>query len=280
MKNLLIGSRALNFWFPDHKIKESTDWDIISDKPFEDIPEGVNYEWHDPDILLNSELENYTWSTRFVEFKGQRIYVVTPVGLAFVKRSHLWRDLGFDKHITHWNKHLQPLAQSYLQTVTSDDYLQRRTTATMQMFQQGHPKLNQTVEKFFDDAVTKKYSHDWLHELYAHHDKPLYTRLQTNPELAWCEKDKWDSFSFDDKIKCVQEEAYVIATERFLVPSGWDYPERLAYFNAVKKICTTLCSGWFRDFAIDNHQLICSSFDAQKVKSVVEYIQRNELKGN
>lgn len=276
MKNLLIGSRALNFWFPDHKIKESTDWDIISDKPFEDIPEGINYEWHDPDVLLNRELEKYTSSVGRV-FNGKVVFIVNPMGLALVKRSHLWRDLGFDKHITHWNKYLK---SGYDFCSEEDkDYLQRRTAATMQMFPQGHPKLNQTVEKFFDDAVTKKYSHDWLHELYAHHNKPLYTYMQSNPELAWCEKDKWNSFSFDDKIKCVQEEAYVIATERFLVPSGWDYPERLAYFNAVKKICTTLCSGWFRDFAIDNHQLICSSFDAQKVKSVVQYIQSNELKG-
>lgn len=275
MKNLLIGSRALNFWFPDHKIKESTDWDIISDKPFEDIPEGVNYEWHAPDILLNRELVLYADST--TDFNGKTLHVVNPLGLAIVKRSHLWRDLGFDKHITHWNKYLQP--RMWTAENSDKDYLKRRTAATMQMFPQGHPKLNQTVEKFFDDAVTKKYNHDDLHILYAHHDKPLYTYMQSNPELAWCEKDKWDSFSFDDKIKCVQEEAYVIATERFLVPSGWNYPERLAYFNAVKKICTTLCSGWFRDFAIDNHQLICSSFDAQKVKSVVQYIQSNELKG-
>lgn len=276
MKNLLIGSRALNFWFPDHKIKETTDWDIISDKPFEDIPEGVNYEWHDPDVLLNRELEKYTSSVGRV-FNGKVVFIVDPIGLALVKRSHLWRDLGFDKHITHWNKYLQPV--TVFKNNFDEDYLKRRTAATMQMFPQGHPKLNQTVEKFFDDAVTKKYNHDDLHILYAHHNKPLYTYMQSNPELAWCEKDKWNSFSFDDKIKCVQEEAYVIATERFLVPSGWNYPERLAYFNAVKKICTTLCSGWFRDFAIDNHQLICSSFDAQKVKSVVQYIQSNELKG-
>lgn len=276
MKNLLIGSRALNYWFPNHKIKESTDWDIISDKPFEDIPEGINYEWHDPDVLLNRELEKYTSSVGRV-FNGKVVFIVDPIGLALVKRSHLWRDLGFDKHITHWNKYLQPV--TVFKNNFDEDYLKRRTAATMQMFPQGHPKLNQTVEKFFDDAVTKKYNHDDLHILYAHHNKPLYTYMQSNPELAWCEKDKWNSFSFDDKIKCVQEEAYVIATERFLVPSGWDYPERLAYFNAVKKICTTLCSGWFRDFAIDNHQLICSSFDAQKVKSVVQYIQSNELKG-
>ena len=279
MKNLLIGSRALNFWFPDHKIKESTDWDIISDKPFEDIPDGVNYEWHNPDILLNRELENYT-NGFALEFNGQLVYVVDSIGLAITKRSHLWRDLSFDKHITHWNKYLQC---KYNVMLDKDrDYLYRRTKATMQMFPQGHPKLNQTVEKFFDDAVVKKYSHDDLHKMYAHFNEPLYTKLQDDPKLAWCVKSKWDKLTHDEKIKCVQEEAYVIATERFLVPNNWNYPERLAYFHALKKICTTLCSGWFRDFAIDNHQLLCSSFDAQKVKSVVEYLQQldNQRKGN
>lgn len=274
MKNLLIGSRALNFWFPDHKIKESTDWDIISDEPFEDIPEGVNYEWHDPDILLNRELEKYTSSVGRV-FNGKVVFIVDPIGLALVKRSHLWRDLGFDKHITHWSKYLK---SGYDFCSEEDkDYLLRRTAATMQMFPQGHPKLNQTVEKFFDDAVTKKYSHDDLHKMYAHFNEPLYTKLQDDPKLAWCVKSKWDKLTHDEKIKCVQEEAYVIATERFMIPTDYNYPSRLAYFNALKKICTTLCSGWFRDFAIDNHSSICKAFDISKVSDVIFRIQNGEL---
>jgi hypothetical protein len=275
MKKLLIGSRALNFWFPYHRIKDTTDWDIISDKPIEDIPEGVRYEWHDTKILLNSELWKYAGPP--IDFYGTKVNVVSPIGLAIIKRSHLWRDLGFDKHITHWDKYLQEeFANSAIQF--DKTYLERRTEATMKMFPQGHPKLNQTVEDFFDDAVVKKFSHDWLHELYAHHSKPLYTYMQPDPEFAWCAKDKWDCFSYEDKIKCIQEEAYVIATERFIVPSNYKYPPRLAYFNALKKICTTLCSGWFRDFAIDNHQVICTNFDENKVKTVLQYLQDNERK--
>ena len=42
----------------------------------------------------------------------------------------------------------------------------------------------------------------------------------------------------------------VIALERFVIPGKLN--PKLAYLKAVEKICTTLTSGWFRDFAIDN----------------------------
>ena len=265
MKNYLIGSRALNFWYPECSIKDTTDWDVISDKPIEGT------EWHNPNILLNREIENYD-SGHTVEFNGQEFCIVNRTGLACIKRSHLWRDLSFNKHITHWDKSLSKAVPYF--TDYDKDYLDRRTRATMQMFPQQYPKLNKTVSDFFDDAVQKKYSHDWLHELYAFESKPMYTKLQSNPELAWCEKEKWDNLTDIQKLQCVAEETYVIATERFLVPSDWSYPERLAYFNALKKVCTTLCSGWFRDFAIDNHTILCEMFDPSKVKNVKSVIEK------
>ena len=74
--------------------------------------------------------------------------------------------------------------------------------------------------------------------------------------------------SYDDKLKCIAEETYVIAIERFLVPKDWKYPAKLAYMKALKKVCTTLCSGWFREFAICNYPQIVDLFDKQKILSV------------
>jgi hypothetical protein len=56
----------------------------------------------------------------------------------------------------------------------------------------------------------------------------------------------------------------VIAMERFLIPNDWKYSLFGAYYKALTKVCTTLSSGWFRDFAIDNHPEIMALFDKRK----------------
>lgn len=274
MKNLLIGSRALNYWLGDKvKINESTDWDIISEENLDPDSKFANYEWHNADILNNHAVENYA-SDETIEFNGHTVHVVHIIGLALIKRSHLWRDLSFDKHITHYSKHLALAVE--LANESDRKFLADRTTLTKKMFPQGNPNLMQSKEDFFDDAVTKKYDHDFLHELFAYHDKPLYTRLLRDPNLAWCEESKWNELGYTDKVRCVAEEVQVIATERFLIPKNWDYPVKLAYYNALKKVCTTLCSGWFRDFAIDNFIEIMQIFESIRFMNVKEILERNE----
>lgn len=256
--NLLIGSRALNFWYPDCKIKEDADWDIISSTEIE------GSEWHKLDILNNQEMLEYA-SNQYVQFNGQPICVCNTVGLAIIKRSHLHRNLSFGKHITHWIKWLSKRTDAF--TAKDWEVLQRRTELTKQQFPQGNPNLMQSVNDFFDDAVSKIYNHDYLHELVAYYDKPLYTKLQRNPQLAWCDRDLWDKLSYDDKCKCVAEECYVIAIERF-ISKDWNYSFKLAYNKSLEKVSTTLCSGYFRDFAIDNFASILQLFNAKKIHTV------------
>jgi len=148
------------------------------------------------------------------------------------------------------------------------EFLQERTALTHKMFPQGSPNLNQTVEDFFDDAVTKKYEHDYLHSLFAYYEKPMYTRLQTDSTKAWCSKELWDGLTHVEQLQCVAEETYVIATERFMVPKDWNYPMKLAYGKALNKVCTTLCSNWFRDKAIDYYPEVMELFDEGKFLEV------------
>lgn len=266
MKNLLIGSRALAMFSDKIKIKETTDYDVISVKPIEGT------EWHYPDFLLNHEIEQYASSFQ-VLINGQSVHVVNPTGLAIIKRSHLWRDLAFQKHITQY--HHGGLHDFRCRFNELDDkLLDLRTKLTRLEFPQGNPKLNQSVEGFFDDAVTKKYNHDYLHELVAFYNRPLYTRLQIDHSSAWCEKDLWEQLTIVDKIRCVAEETYVIAIERFLVPNNWDYSYKRAYLKSLDKVCTTLCSGWFRDFAIDNYPSIFALFNSDRIDAVKAILEK------
>jgi hypothetical protein len=88
--------------------------------------------------------------------------------------------------------------------------------------------------------------------------------MKRNRSLAKCEKDMWDDFIHMDKIKCVQEETYVIAMERFLIRNDFNWREMSwvgAYHEALEKVCTELTSGWFRDFAIDNFPEISKNYN-------------------
>jgi len=264
--NILIGSRALNYWLPSFKIKDSTDWDVVS------LTQIEGAEFHDKWMLNNDDLYRYCNSHDIVQYNGKTIHVCSLKGLSLVKRSHLHRDLSFGKHITHYWRHLE--AQRRFYTSVDWEFLAERTKMTHERFQQGHPNLNQSVDTFFVDGVTKKYNHDYLHELIAYEDKPMYARLQTDATSAWCKKELWDTLTKEQQLQCVAEETYVIAIERMLVPNDWKYPSKLAYMKALQKVCTTLCSGWFRDFGINNYPSVLDLYNSDKFQEVQQILQK------
>lgn len=124
------------------------------------------------------------------------------------------------------------------------------------------------------------YNHDTLHEILAYEDKPLYTRLIKEEGRAFCTESKWLELTEDQKLKCVAEEVQVIAAERFLIPKAFKGSSKLAYIKVLDKVCTTLCSGYFRYFAIDNYKEILELYDSgrflmleSKLQNVPKIIQ-------
>ena len=268
---MLVGSRAIAHWNPYFKVRPDSDWDIIG-RSYENtfyryelgIPDEDRIEWHDPNHLNNKDMI-------FIFETGDR--VCSPYGLAIMYRSHLHRDWNWDAHITKYHKFILPLLKSDLHL--SDPILLDRIELTKKAYPQGNPNLMQSNEMFFDDPVKKVYDHDFLHELYAYEDRPMFEKLK-HPEqfdLAWCAKDLWDELSHLQKLQCVAEESYVIATERFMVPNDWNYPTKKAFYFALKKVCTTLTSGWFRDFAVDNFPQVFELFDTSKMYLVQAHLE-------
>lgn len=266
MRNLLLGSRALSYW-TGMQIKDDTDWDIISTKK---IPGS---EWHDPN-LLNNDCVGWYRSNHTIDFKGHKLCVVSPLGLALIKRSHLWRDLSFGKHIAHYHKFLEP----YMRSARSNDiqFLHDRIKDTEKAYPQHKISLNMSVDDFFDDGVKKIYNHDMLHEMFAFENKPLYLKMQENHSKAFCSIDLWNEFTQDQKNKVVAEETYVIAAERILIPTNWEKPTKMAYNYALTKVCTTLTSGFFRDWAIDHYPEVWKLFDKNKFMDVKSKLEKNK----
>lgn len=137
------------------------------------------------------------------------------------------------------------------------------------------PKLNGiSKEKFFNDKVTKYFVHDDVHQWMAYGEKPLYTKMQKNPDLVECSKDLWEKFSTLQKIRTVLEEAYVIALERHMIPQIINgtpgLNSQMAFKWALQRICTTLCSGFFRKFALTNYFEILDHRDKDYVNKFIK----------
>lgn len=268
---MLVGSRALKLHNPNVQIKDTTDWDFIGQQTCE-VPEGSKIEIYNLGVLNNAKAK------KLFDENG----ICSLRGLALLKRSHLHRDLRFAKHITYYHKFILPLlGDSFLSSLSpaEDEFLQERIKLTKKHYPYHQISLKKSNSDFFDDAVTKIFDHDHIHEVVAQvlrpNGTPLYLRLKINQESAYCEKTLWLSLTEQEKAICVLEETYVIALERFVLRDTWVKSEMMAFNFALEKVCTTLTSGWFRDFAIDNYAKLKSLYD-HRVISKVKRILLNE----
>lgn len=243
----LTGSRALK--------GEGADWDLvlegelISPSPTIDIaPEG----------LKTLELCRHYETGETVDTPVGRAKLVDPLCVMLMKRSHLFRPLKFAKHIRDYHSLFKVLEHRIDDTYRN--LLSERIKLTKLKYGDKHPSLKQKTNNFFDDAVKKYYVHDELHMVTCYGDAPIYEMLKPDKDMVWCSKDLWEQLPFDLKVKCVREEAFVIALERFMIPKIEQGvsppPAKFAFIWALERICTNLTSGYFRDFAIDNWPII------------------------
>ncbi len=122
----------------------------------------------------------------------------------------------------------------------------------------SHITMNKNAEQFLDkeELLAKRYmKHDDIHKIVAFNSEPLYQKILIDSEKALCSQDKFWALSQTEQLQDVQEEAMVLALERFILP-GYQKDSQSAYNTALQKICTHVTKGWFRDFAIDHYSEI------------------------
>lgn len=289
---IIIGSAPLTKFPKDLDIIVNSDEKAFIEKKTEGHTKvngkDTKIEFHDSEFLTNADVRNLFYDRRKVMAIPDvgLVPYATFTGLAAIKRSHLFRPHKFAQHIKayHNNFYNNPCT---LKQFFDDapDYVKIWTKSREQLTKEAFPRdarnpnLSQSNEDFFDDNVEKKYDHDDIHAIVAFEDEPMFTRLKkTGKEgLAWCEEDLWNALTHEQKIQCVQEEAYVISLERFIIPDGPDKVNfAVAYITAVGKICTTLCSGYFRDFAIDNWKEVMTKYSKHKQRDAL--IELGEMK--
>ena len=203
--------------------------------------------------------------------------------LMLMKKSHLYFPVHFEKNINDYHFIKSKLGDFKLDK-TMQNFFELRKLEAEKRFKENHntPNLNVSNEKFFavsGKAAGRVYIHDDLHEVVKHFNVPIYDMLKHDDkkDLAWCEKDLFNKLPFDYRVKCVQEEAYVIALERYIIPQIGEYEDFFwCYKRALMRICTTLCSGFFRQFAFENYPAIVEAYNSSFVDKF-QYAVDNEL---
>lgn len=138
----------------------------------------------------------------------------------------------------------------------------------------SHPKLNVTKKEFFNgDDVPYIYDHDSIHEVVAFLDRPAYTYYMTDGEQVKASMDKFFEQEKYIQLLGVLEESMVLAAERSQIPNEFALAPRLSFNMALEKVCTSITSGRFREFAWEHYYLVQQMYDKLGGDSWVEKVK-------
>jgi hypothetical protein len=126
------------------------------------------------------------------------------------------------------------------------------------------PSLNQSKDSFFQDKY--RYDHDSLHEAVKFNEHPAYHYFAEPGAEVKCSKALWDLCPLKIKLQAGVEESTVLALERSLIPHPGAWTEDYAFEFALGKVCTSITSGWFREFCWENYDQIMCLYKARKDK--------------
>jgi hypothetical protein len=190
--------------------------------------------------------------------------VASPASLALIKRSHLYDPAEWHKHVADYHflkARLDATSTSRAQRAAGDRRLAEWRAQHPE--DKGSGSMRIPNAQFFANtraALIRAYEHDDVHRATCYGEVPLYQKLKDDPSLAYVSGHRFQRLSHVDRVRLVREETYAIALERVVIPSiELDRPwnaER-AFQHALRRICTNLTTGWFRDFAIENYPEVC-----------------------
>lgn len=225
---MLIGSKAAKHWFPDLP-REPVDTDIIS--PIKSTSPKIEHHWNPAfEWLLKNEKD-----------------IASPNALYTIKVSHSFWDIWWNKTMFDiqffQNKKCQIIEELYQLL-----YLEWE-----KKHGKKHVNLNKSNEEFFNDYVIRKTDHDNLHAWIAYGKTPYYEQLKRDKSKAWICHDLFLELPYEEQLKVCREEAYVIALERYLIPSNFRIPRLTAYRRALKDLIVRMTKGWFPKFIVEHY---------------------------
>jgi hypothetical protein len=145
------------------------------------------------------------------------------------------------------------------------------------------PKLNVSRADFFDSNVTgvvQIFQHDSVHEAVKHLEHPAYEYFKPDTAEVMCSKDMFEKCSDEVKLYSVVEEAMVLAIERSLSVFPGKKTPKEAFDMALMKVCTSITSGWWREFAWTNYYRVQELYHDDYYDKFLEKAARGEVLRN
>ena len=143
----------------------------------------------------------------------------------------------------------------------------------------GHPKLDQTKKDFFsDDGIKYVYDHDSIHEAVKHMPRPAYNYYKPDENEVYCSKELFFANQEHVRLYGGLEEAYVLALERSQIPFPNHWSPRKSFDFALMKVCTSITSGWFREFCWENYDKIRDLYDDRYVERFWQAVEAGIVK--
>lgn len=143
----------------------------------------------------------------------------------------------------------------------------------------SHPNLNVNSKDFFKgDEVPYVYDHDTIHEAIAVLGEPAYKSYMKDGSEVMTSKEKFFAQPKHIRLLGVYEEACVLALERSQIPFGDDVDgptPKQSFMMALSKVCTSITSGWFREYAWENFQVVVKLYEQMGQDDYVERFKAN-----
>ena len=227
--------------------------------------------WPDSDSMELAELILGDPDTYFDE--SINAWVPSLNILYMLKMSH-----RFKKNSPHFLKTMQDIrkmreAGAIIQP-EHEDFYKRRMKAT---YWYEHPNLNRSKEEFFnpeDDFYV--YDHDSIHEAIAVRTlRPAYIDYAVDGAEVLSSKRKFFEATFTLRLFGVYEEACVLALERSQIPNDFKINPRWSFEKALEKVCTSITSGWFREFAWENYDAVMRLYQSRGENNYVHLFEKN-----
>lgn len=266
MRRSLIGSKAVQFWYDDWPWEaKDEDWLVLEDVESTKEVECFNVS----DLPFYREIYYIAYHCPI----RLDVSIVQPRNLLAIKLAHLPWESGprFQKAFAHIQWMLKKRRTDPLGGPEIDLFRVRALQYDVEKVRGRRPvDMEQTNQDFFNDGVDRVYDHDSLHEAVAFYKKPLFYMLKRDMERAAVERDLFLELSYDNRIRVIQEELFVIALERWVIPHGTT-PE-IAYRRAFAKFIGSLAPLWLANYAA----LYNSSVLNNKVDFVKKFEEANE----
>lgn len=289
MDMLLVGSRALMPDFPDGE-QSGSDWDlwISGADPGHPLFKACTFIRDDAgDLCTAFDSGRRTYRLRLIpegdaragfisanqerplldNEEGWRIRIASLASLALIKRVYLYMPQTWHRHIHDYHRIIARIGREPGTDAEKQAYATLRACVLARL--DAEPAgwtMRVSNEAFFGNFKypwLRVFEHDDLHRATCYGEAPLYRKIKDDPSLAYVPFSGFKQLSHPDCIRLVREECYALALERVLIPAqdiGVSYDENRAFQHALRRICTTLARGWFRDFAIDHYPEI-SQYD-------------------